>query len=131
MALIVVVLLQIILLRAMFANQTGDYKTPSNIGLTCADALGSVIWQLAGLAVAGQVLAGIAVWLCVLRGVQRIIQVLVYLPVSYLLLLLGVHIAASFIGTAWVLLSLKKQVYPLAGRDGDLDMMEDGEVQVL
>jgi hypothetical protein len=81
--------------------------------------------------VAGQVLAGIAVWLCVLRGVQRIIQVLVYLPVSYLLLLLGVHIAASFIGTAWVLLSLKKQVYPLAGRDGDLDMMEDGEVQVL
>ena len=130
MALIAIMLLQVILLRAMFANQTGDYKLLSNIGLTCSTAMRSICVQLVILAFAGQLLAGGAIWFCALQNVTRIVNVLVYLPIGYIALLLGIHDLVSVIGITWVLLSLKKQVYPLAGKETDLEM-EETEVRVV
>ena len=129
-ALVAILLLQIILLRAMFANQMGDYKLLSNIGLTCASAMRSILVQLVILAFAGQLLAGLAIWVCVLQNVARIVNVLIYLPINYILLLLGIHDVVSLIGITWVLISLKKQVYPLAGNRTDLEM-EEAEVQAV
>ncbi len=123
-ALISILLLQVILLRAMFANQTGDYKLLSNIGLTCATAMRSILVQLVILTFVGQLLAGTALWICAVQGVEAIRNIMVHLPISYVILLVCVHDVVSVLGITWVLVSLKKQVYPLEGKDSDLDMDE-------
>lgn len=129
-ALVAILLLQVILLRAMFANQTGDYKLLSNIGLTCATAMRSILVQLVILALVGQLLAGTALWICAVKGVEAIRNIMVYLPLGYVILLVAVHDIVSLIGITWVLIGLKKQVYPLAGKESDLEM-EETEVQAV
>ena len=129
-ALVAILLLQVILLRAMFANQMGDYKLLSNIGLTCASAMRSILVQLVILTLVGQLLAGTALWICAVQGVGAIRNIMVYLPISYVILLVCVHDVVSVIGITWVLISLKKQVYPLAGKESDLKM-EETEVHVV
>ena len=64
------------------------------------------------------------------QNVERIVSVLIYLPLNYILLLIGIHDVVSLIGITWVLISLKKQVYPLAGNHTDLEM-EETEVQAV
>ena len=129
-ALVAILLLQVILLRAMFANQMGDYKLLSNIGLTCASAMRSILVQLVILTVVGQVLAGTALWICAVEGVEVIRNIMVYLPLNYVALLVAVHDVVSLIGITWVLIALKKQVYPLAGKESDL-AMEETEVEAV
>ena len=128
MALVAVMLLQIILLRAMYASQFGDYKILSNIGLTCRLAVDSVWRQLFTQAVIGQLVGAIVIWICAQCRVERILNILIYLPVGYVLLLLGIHIAVSMVATAWVLKNMRTQIYPLAGLETDLDMDKEAEV---
>jgi hypothetical protein len=127
MALIAVMLLQIILLRAMYASQFGDYKILSNIGLTCRLAVDSVWRQLFTQALVGQLLGALAIWICAQCRVERILNILIYLPIGYVVMLLALHIAVSMVATAWVLKNLRTQIYPLAGLETDLDMDKEAE----
>ena len=128
LALLVVVALQVVLLRAMYASQLGDYKLLGNMGLTCRLAVGSVWRQLVGQVLLGQLLAAAGIFLCARLRVDRILNVLRYLPISYVALLLLIHIAVSLVGALWVLQALRSQVYPLAGRESDLEQDKEAEV---
>ena len=126
-ALIAVVALQIVLLRALFSVQTESFRILSNIGLTSRTARASVLWQILLFTLLGQLVGGAAVWMCGCNGVKRIEQMLRYLPLPYVLILSGVHLAASLLSALLVIRSMEKQVYPLAGKNRDLDLGEGKE----
>ena len=126
-ALIAVVALQIVLLRALFSVQTESFRILSNIGLTSRTAGASVLWQILLFTLLGQLVGGAAVWMCGCNGVKRIEQMLRYLPLPYVLILSGVHLAASLLSALLVIRSMEKQVYPLAGKNRDLDLGEGKE----
>ncbi len=125
-ALIAVVALQILLLRALFSVQTESFRILSNIGLTSRTARASVLWQMLLFTLLGQLVGGAAVWMCGCNGVKRIEEMLRYLPPANILLLCGVHLAASLLAAVLVIRGMEKQVYPLAGKNRDLNM-EEGE----
>ncbi len=126
-ALIAVVALQIVLLRALFSVQTESFRILSNIGLTSRTARASVLWQILLFTLLGQLVGGATVWMCGCNGVERIEQMLRYLPLPCVLLLSGVHLAASLLSALLVIRSMEKQVYPLAGKNRDLDLGEGKE----
>jgi hypothetical protein len=126
-ALVAVAALQIVLLRAMFSVQTESYKLLSNIGLVSKTAKRSVLWQILGFTVLGQLVGSAAIWLCGRLGIERIQHILRYLPGKYIALLSGVHLIVSLFAALWVMHALGKQVYPLAGKFGDINL-EDEEV---
>ena len=129
-ALIAVVALQIVLLRALFSVQTESFRILSNIGLTSRTARASVLWQILLFTLLGQLVGGAAVWMCGCNGVKRIEEMLRYLPLPYVLVLSGVHLAASLLSALLVIRSMEKQVYPLAGKNRDLNL-EEGKEEAL
>lgn len=128
-ALLAVVLLQAIVLRALFSMETESYRLLSHIGLTSANAFRSLAWQLAFATFLGQMLGFAGIWLCSAMGVQRIVHLMHYLPIPMFLVLSAVHVLSVSLACLWVRKNLKKQVYPLSGHRYDLEL-EQQEVQV-
>ena len=126
-ALLAVIALQVVLLRALFSVQTESYKLMSNIGLVSRSAALSVLWQILGFTALGQLLGGCAIWVCGNGGIERIAHILRYLPPKYVVILSGVHLAASVAAALWVMRVLKKQVYPLADSFSDIRLDTDKE----
>lgn len=126
-ALLAVIALQVLMLRALFSVQTDSYRLMSNIGLVSRSAVLSILWQILSFTLLGQILGGSGIWLCGKGGIQRIEQILRYLPPKYILLLSAVHLAASLAAALWVMGALKKQVYPLAGSFSDLNLDTEKE----
>ena len=129
-ALLAVAALQIVLLRAMFSVQTESYRLLSNIGLVSQTAKGSLFWQLLGFTALGQALGGIAIWLSGRLGVERIAEMLKYLPTKYVACLSAVHLLISLIATYWVISALSKQVYPLIKNHDDISIDNKEEAAV-
>lgn len=125
-ALVAVIALQTVLLRSMFGMQTESYRLLKNIGLTGIVAKLSIVWQVIAFTVAGQLLGGLGIWICAQAGVERIAEILSYLPPIYVMLLSGVHFATSALSTVWIIAALKRQVYPFAGKFEDI-VLDDGE----
>lgn len=119
-ALLAVVLLQVVVLRALFGTQTESYRLFRNIGLTCSTANYSILWQVLLFTLGGQVVGFAGILICRAANVARIVELMRYLPAVYILLLSGVHLAASLIAGYWIIHALDRQVYPLAGRQTDL-----------
>ena len=126
-ALLAVIALQVVLLRALFSVQTESYKLMSNIGLVSRSAALSVLWQVLSFTALGQLLGGCAIWVCGNGGIERIAHILRYLPPKYVVILSGVHLAASVAAALWVMRVLKKQVYPLADSFSDIRLDTDKE----
>ena len=124
-ALLAVIALQIVVLRALFSVETDSYRLLSNIGLTGRTAKRSVVWQVAAFTLMGQLIGGLGIWLCGLGGIERIRELLRWLPPPYVLLLSGVHLAASLLAAAWAVRALARQVYPLTGKYSDLALWPD------
>ena len=124
-ALIAIIALQTVLLRAMFGMQTESYRLLSNIGLRGVTAKLSIVWQMVVFTVAGQILGALGIIICAQAGIERIREILSYLPPIYILLLSGVHIAASAVSTVWIVTALGRQVYPLSGKYEDI-ILDDG-----
>lgn len=120
-ALLAVIALQILLLRAMFSMETESYRLLSHIGLDCRTAQRSVFWQIMLFALGGQVLGVVAITVCAAGGVDQVVRILRYLPLSYRAVLCLVHLAASAFTAAWTMRALKKQVFPASGAASDLD----------
>ena len=125
LALLAVVALQVVMLRAMFGVQTESYGLLRNIGLVSGGAKRSILWQFALFTVLGQLLGGGVLYLCSRLGVRRIVEVMKYLPPSYLAVLSAVHVLAALVAALWVQRVLVRQIYPAAGRFSDLQMDEE------
>lgn len=126
-ALLAVIVLQILLLRAMFSMETESYRLLSHIGLDCVTAQRSVFWQIMLFALGGQVLGVGAIMACVTGGMEQMIHILRYLPLSYRLVLCVVHLCACAFTAVWTMKALKKQVFPESGAEPDLDWDSIGE----
>lgn len=123
-ALLAVVVLMAILLRVLFGMQLDSYRLLSNMGLGCARAKKSILWQVLVLAAAGQVLGILAIWICKSAGVERIVSIMRYLPLGYWLILSAVHLAVSLLGALWIMGRLSRQVYPSSSKRSDLEFEE-------
>ena len=127
LALIAVIALQIVVLRAMFSIETDQYRLMANQGLRCKTAKRSILWQVIGFSLGGEALGIAAIAYCGRLGIERIVSILRYLPGQYLLLIWGVHICAGLLATAWIVGALRRQVYPVSGIKADLNMEEEVE----
>ena len=125
LALIAVVMLQIVVLRAMFSVETEEYRLLANLGLRCKNAKRSILWQVIAFSLGGEALAVAAIALCHRLEIERIVSILRYLPVPYMLLTWVVHFVAGLLTSAWIINALRKQVYPVAGIPADFDMEEE------
>lgn len=124
-ALIATVALQIVLLRAMFGMQTESYRLLSNIGLTGFTAKLSVLWQIFAFSIAGQILGGVGILICAQAGIERIQEIISYLPPIYILLLSFTHLVISALSAVWIIAALGRQVYPLSAKYEDLALTEE------
>lgn len=129
-ALALVIVLQIIVLRALFGGETENYKLLANIGLTCATAKRSLLWQILLFAALGQGIAVLGIFLCCQKGVERIISIVRYLPGSLMVLLSCVHLAAALLATLWLGKVIRKRVFPESARKDDLAIDEEEEAAV-
>ena len=125
LALIAVVMLQIVVLRAMFSMETEEYRLLANLGLRCRNAKRSVLWQVIAFSLGGEALAVAAIALCNSMKIERIVSIMRYLPAPYMLLTWVLHFAAGLLTSVWIVGALRKQVYPVAGIRADLDMEEE------
>ena len=121
LALVAVIALQILLLRAMFSMETESYRLLSHIGLNGATAQRSVFWQIMLFAVGGQVLGVGLIGACTAGGVEQLVHILRYLPLSYRVVLCLIHLGSSAFTAVWSMKALKKQVFPQSGAEPDLD----------
>jgi len=128
-ALVLVVVLQIIVLRALFGSQMENYKLLANIGLPCATAKRSLLEQILLFTALGQLLGAAALWYCHQKGVERIVSIIRYLPGKLMVLLSGVHIAAALIAAMWLGRVIRRRVYPESARKDDI-FIDDEEVAV-
>ena len=129
LALLAVVGLQIIVLRALYSAQTDSYRTLSSMGLTCAMAKCSIWWQILLLTVLGQALGFGAILVCKGQGVERIVHMMRYLPPAQFVILNAVHVLASVVSALWIAHTLGRQVFPMARRESDM-MFEEEEAAV-
>ena len=120
LALLAVVALQFLLIRALFGMQTDSYRILSNIGLIWPGARASVLLQVLFFTIVGQTVGFGAI--CVLnnQGVEQIVNLTKYLDGAYWIVLAAVHLVSTQFAAAGVLGNLKKQVYPLSTRRVDL-----------
>lgn len=122
LALLAALLLQVVVLRAMFTVETEELRLLANLGLDRRAARRSVLWQVIAFSVGGQLLGYLALLLCRSLGVERIVSMLHYLPWPYLILLSAVHFAASLLTAWWIMGAVRRQVYPFAGQQPDLNL---------
>ncbi len=131
LALLAVVALQMILMRSMFTAQMESYRLLSNIGLSARDAKHSVLWQILGFTLLGQMVSIAALAVCWQQKVERIVHIIHYLPLGYMIGLMAVHMLVSLAAAVWIQRVLVKQVYALTGRETDLPMDDDGKEAAL
>lgn len=123
----VVLILQVVVLRAMFGVERESYQLFSNIGLDSVTAGRSVFWQMIAFMAGGQLIGAAGVLLCGQVGVSQITAVLRYLTPGHWAMLWAVHTAASILTTLWMMRSLLRQVYPFAAVEYDLEMGQEVE----
>ncbi|MDE7326563.1 MAG: ABC transporter ATP-binding protein [Lachnospiraceae bacterium] len=125
LATLAVFFLQILVLRAMFGMETMEFKLLANLGLRCRTAKRSVLWQVFAFTVSGQLLAFVAAAIASQAGVERILNIVKYLPVRDILLFMLLHLAAGLLVALWVQRVIGRQVYPASLPYADLDMDEE------
>lgn len=127
--LLVVVFLQIIVLRALFGSELENYRLLANIGLTCRTAKRSILWQILLFTALGQAVGFAALWQCSRMGIERIVNILRYLPAELMAVLSAVHLAAALIAAFWLGRTVQKRVYPMFIHRDDLALdAEEAEV---
>ncbi len=114
--------LQVLVLRAMFGMETGEFRLLANLGLGCRTARWSVVWQMLGFTMAGQVLAAVVICCLGAVGVEQIAHILKYLSVPYIFLFALIHLATGLLTSLWVQNTVSRQVYPYSLEETDLKM---------
>lgn len=124
LAITAIFVLQILVVRAMFSLQFHGYQILRDMGLTGKTAQYSVFWQTLLLTMAGQILGLLIFYGCGMGRVSQVVGILKYLGWSHVLLLCGLHLVTSMITVLWTNSALRRQVFPFARRDMDLEWKE-------
>ena len=119
-----VVLLMVFLLRELFGVQTESYQLLSDMGLGCAIARRSLLWQTLLFTCSGQCLGFFGIFLCGRMGVERIVHVMRYLHAGHWLVLSAVHFLVALLSGLWIMNRMQRSVYPVTGEYTDLDLDE-------
>ncbi len=125
-ALCFILLLQLIVLRAMFGMENESYRVLSDMGLTCRTAQRSVFWQVLIFTLAGQIVGLLGIALCSYLGIERITELTKYLYGWWWLAISGIHLLSTMLAAWLIASSLKKTVYPRTVRVRDL-IIDDEE----
>lgn len=120
-----VLVLQVIVLRALFGSEMENYKLLANIGLTCGGAKRSVLWQVLLFAALGQAVGFAALWYCSRLGIERIVSILRYLPPGNMALLSLVHLLGALAAAGVIASAVRKRVFPLFSNQDDLKLDEE------
>ena len=124
-ALVAILALQIIVLRALFHMETESFRILSDMGLTCRTAQKSIFWQMLLFTLAGQLVSIGAILLCSSSGIPQISNVTKYLYGIWWIVISLVHLLSTALA-AWVIArGLKKRVYPRTA--GYVDLVIDDE----
>jgi hypothetical protein len=123
--LIAVLILQILVLRALFGSELENYRLLANIGLTCATAKRSILWQVLLFTALGQGVGFAGLLYCNRLGVERIVSILRYLPAELMALLSGVHLAAAIAAAMVIGGAVRKRIYPLVKKQDDIRLEEE------
>lgn len=124
-ALIAILVLQMIVLRALFHMETESFRILSDMGLTCRTAQRSVFWQMLLFALAGQIVGIVGILLCANSGVAQIANVTKYLYGVWWVVISLIHLLSTAVA-AWIIAGgIKKRVYPRTASYVDLVIDEE------
>lgn len=125
-AIVLILVLQIILLRAMFSSLNDSFRLMSNIGLLSKGAKGAVATLLAIYTLLGELIGGAVILITNAAGVQRVADIFKYLDGGTLALLFCVHLISVALAAPFVIQGMMKAVFVKAKRFDDIDI-EDKE----
>ncbi len=124
---VIAFVLQLILLRTMFASLYEYYKLMSSTGLTAKTAFSAVTMLLLFATVIGEAV-GVGT-ICILNSasVERIVNIFKYLDEPLIAVLFSLHFVTVMISLAGILVSLKKAVFGKGKSSYDIDftLMEE------
>ena len=126
-ALIVAVVLQLILLRALFSSLGSYFKLMSDVGLTY-----NTLWRALSLILLlctaiGEILCAAVILILNNIGVARISEIFKYLDTPTILSLFAVHVASVFLASLTVVFSTRKSLFVGKKNRFDLEISEEGE----
>ncbi len=124
-ALMAILVLQIIVLRALFHMETESYRILSDMGLTCHTARKSLFWQVLLLTLGGQAVGVAAILICSGAGIPQIANVTKYLYGIWWAVISLVHLLSTALAAGIIGRELKKRVYPRTA--GYVDLVIDDE----
>ncbi len=122
-----VLVLQLIVLRAMFGMELSSYRTLHDMGLTSRSAQRSVMWQVLLFAVAGQILALSGVAACSRMGVAQVETLTKHLYGAWWGGISLIHLAATLLSGWAVAVSMRGRIYLRSAAIRDL-ALDDEEV---
>ncbi len=123
-AFLLVVILQVLVLRAMFSSLYEHFRLLLNIGMTARSAYGALCRLLLLFAVVGEGLGAAIIAALNAMGVSRITDVFKYLEPDVIVLLFVAHLISVAVAFGVVLLSMRKAVFAKTRRATDLDFSE-------
>jgi ABC-type lipoprotein export system ATPase subunit len=122
-AFVLTLVLQIILMKAMFNSVGVHYKLMSNIGLTAKTAYASVALMMLIYTLVGEFLGMMAVVALNSSGFSYVVSIFKYLDFGSILLLIASHFALCALSLLSVYKSLKNQVFKTEKADEDIDFV--------
>jgi hypothetical protein len=122
-AFVLTLVLQIILMKAMFNSVGVHYKLMSNIGLTAKTAYASVALMMLIYTLVGEFLGMMAVVALNSSGFSYVVSIFKYLDFDSILLLIASHFALCALSLLSVYKSLKNQVFKTEKADEDIDFV--------
>lgn len=123
-AFLLVIILQVLVLRAMFSSLYEHFRLLLNIGMTARSAYGALCRLLLLFTVVGEGLGAAIIAALNAMGVSRIADVFKYLEPDVIALLFVAHLISVAVAFGVVLLSMRKAVFAKARRTTDLDFSE-------
>lgn len=123
-AFLLVVILQVIVLRAMFSSLYGHFRLLSNIGMAARSAYGALCRLLIMFALLGEGLGAAIIALLNTLGVPRIVNVFKYLEADVIAWLFIGHLISVAVAFGVVVLSMRKSVFAQTRKTTDLDFSE-------
>ncbi len=126
-ALVLAVILQLILLRAIFSALNRYLKLMSDLGMTWRTAKGSVSLMLLICTLSGEIITALTVLILNSLKLERIVEIFKYLDIPALSALWAVHIISVALALPFMLRSARKSLFKTRKSGFDLDLLEEVE----
>ena len=126
-AFLLILILQVLVLRAMFSSLFGHLRLLSGIGMTARSAYGALGRLLIAYALIGEGLGALVVALLNRAGVSRIVNIFKYLEGDVIALLFLAHVISVALAFGVVMFSIKRAVFAKARKHNDLDFLQEEE----